>query len=88
MRHRILKLLLWLARKLDKRPPCEFEIQRLNGKVILPDELSGDIIAMKIDFEEPISPAKIMENLTCELDVKHQLPDRTFTLYHANIYEV
>ena len=88
MRTRLLKILLWLAKKLDVSSNAEFEIQRLNGKIILPDELSGDIVMIRIEFEEPVSPAKVMENLTCESDIKHPLPDRTFILYHADLYEV
>lgn len=78
MRNRLLRILVWLARKIEPKPEPSIDVNRLNGKVILPDHLSSNITSMRIVFDEPVSPARVMENLA---DGLNSLPDREFILY-------
>lgn len=81
MKRKILKILLYMVKKLEDESSPERTVYRLNNKVILPDDLSADIIEMKITFDEPVSPARVIENLDGGCDIKNPLPNRTFILY-------
>lgn len=81
MKHKLMKLLIWILRKLESKPEPELTVSRLNGRIILPDSLSGDITEMRITFDEPVSPARVMENLDGGTDIKNPIPDRSFILY-------
>ena len=81
MKRKFMRFLIWVLKKLEDEPNSEIEIYRLNGKVILPDDLSADVVKLMIEFEEPVSPARVMENLDGGCDIKNPLPDRTFILY-------
>lgn len=88
MKNKIIKFLLWIITFFEKEPPPAVTCFKTDeDKVILPDHLSGKIIAMRIEFEEPVLPARVMENLDGDSDIKNPLPDRDYTLYHEEFYE-
>ena len=83
VRYKIIKMILWIAGKLEDELGPEVEVYRVNDKVILPDHLSSDIISMRITFDEPVSPMRVIENLDGGSPIKNPLPDRTFILYEV-----
>ena len=84
MRNKILKILIWMVNKLRKEPNKTYDAHILNDKMIVPDHLSGETKKIMIEFDEPVLPARVMENVSTEVTFKNELPDRKYTFYEVD----